>query len=106
MIRDRVRTFRKERRNTIRTDGNERVLARTLPKLSGEMSFSLRCLFLGHDYLMVRAPERLWLRCLECGQDTPGWSVGRVRSPQSKPAISGAPHPEPILREAEHPVAA
>jgi hypothetical protein len=32
-------------------------LARTLPQLQGEMSFSLRCLILGHDDAMVPVPE-------------------------------------------------
>jgi hypothetical protein len=70
------------------------------------MLFSLRCLFAGHDYVMVRAPERLWLRCNHCGHDTPGWPVGQVSSPQSKPALTGVRQPVRARRETEHPVAA
>jgi len=73
------------------------------------MSFSLWCLIFGHDDMMVRAPERLWLRCDHCGRDTPGWSLGRACSAataQSKPASTGAMHPRLPLPEAEHRVAA
>jgi hypothetical protein len=38
--------------------------------------FSVGCLILGHDDMMVRAPDRLWLRCQHCGRDTPGWTIG------------------------------
>jgi hypothetical protein len=36
---------------------------------------ALRCLFLGHDDIMVRAPERLYLRCEHCARETAGWTV-------------------------------
>jgi hypothetical protein len=39
--------------------------------------------------MMVRSPERLWLRCDHCGRDTAGWSLGRACSTptaESKPA--------------------
>ena len=39
------------------------------------MGFSIRCLLLGHDDSMVRAPERLRLRCDHCGRETPGWTL-------------------------------
>jgi hypothetical protein len=41
------------------------------------MSFSMRCLILGHDDMIMRAPARLSLRCDHCGRQTPGWSLGR-----------------------------
>jgi hypothetical protein len=44
------------------------------------MSFSMRCFLLGHDDSMVRAPERLWLRCEHCGRETSGWTLARGRS--------------------------
>jgi hypothetical protein len=40
------------------------------------MSISIRCLLLGHDDSMVRAPERLRLRCDHCGRETSGWTLG------------------------------
>ena len=39
------------------------------------MVISLRCLFLGHDDMMVRAPERLYLRCDHCGRESAGWTL-------------------------------
>ncbi len=42
---------------------------------------SIACLLMGHDDMLVRAPGRLWLRCNDCGRETPGWSVGLVIAP-------------------------
>lgn len=39
------------------------------------MVISLRCLLLGHEDMMVRAPERLCLRCDHCGRETAGWTL-------------------------------
>ena len=44
------------------------------------MYFSIKCLLLGHDDSMVRAQERLWLRCDHCGRETAGWKLDRSRS--------------------------
>jgi hypothetical protein len=41
----------------------------------------IACLLMGHDDMLVRAPGRLWLRCADCGRETPGWSVGRAAAP-------------------------
>ena len=30
----------------------------------------------GHEMITHREPERLSLRCLHCGLNTPGWSIG------------------------------
>jgi len=52
------------------------------------------CLLVGHDDMLVRAPGRLWLRCTDCGRDTPGWSVGRAAAPthrERRPALAGRP---------------
>ena len=38
--------------------------------------FSVGCLLLGHDDMMVRTPDRLWLRCQHCARDTSGWTIG------------------------------
>jgi hypothetical protein len=49
--------------------------------------FSLGCLLLGHDDMMVRAAGRIWLRCQDCGRDTPGWTIGPeplVHQPSSR----------------------
>jgi hypothetical protein len=73
------------------------------------MSFSLWCLIFGHDDMMVRAPERLRLRCDHCGRETPGWSLGRGSSAcvaHTKSAPTVATHPGLAVSEAEHRVAA
>jgi hypothetical protein len=41
------------------------------------MVMSLRCLVLGHGDVVVRAPERLYLRCDYCGRETAGWTLTR-----------------------------
>ncbi len=41
------------------------------------MLTSLRCLVLGHDDTIVRAPERLFVRCDHCGRETSGWTLTR-----------------------------
>ena len=41
------------------------------------MRFSMRCLLLGHEDMVVRSPERLRLRCDHCRRETPGWVLTR-----------------------------
>ena len=50
----------------------------------------LACLLVGHDDMVMRAPGRLWLRCNDCGRDTPGWLVGRSPSPTDRAATDVA----------------
>ena len=73
------------------------------------MSFSIKCLLLGHDDSMVRAPERLWLRCDHCGRETAGWTLARSRSPHemrsTATSFTGA-RPMTALHGIEHRVAA
>jgi hypothetical protein len=38
--------------------------------------FSAHCLLAGHDDLVMRAPDRIWLQCQDCGRQTPGWILG------------------------------
>jgi hypothetical protein len=43
------------------------------------------CAVAGHDYLVQAARHRLFLRCVDCGHETPGWRIdvrvtGTVRS--------------------------
>lgn len=35
----------------------------------------LRCWCHGHTMELRWAPDRLWLRCVECGRETPGWAL-------------------------------
>jgi hypothetical protein len=43
--------------------------------------FSVGCLILGHDDMMVRSSRRMWLRCQHCGRDTAGWIIGPEMTP-------------------------
>jgi hypothetical protein len=36
---------------------------------------SLRCWIFGHEDWVRRAPGRLYLECLDCGRETPGWTT-------------------------------
>jgi hypothetical protein len=48
----------------------------------------------GHDYLVKTADDRLFLRCVDCGHETPGWHVdvnANFRTKRSRRA--GPPRP-------------
>jgi len=47
--------------------------------------FSVGCLLLGHDDMMVRSTGRMWLRCQHCGRDTAGWTIGTETTPVHGP---------------------
>jgi hypothetical protein len=54
-----------------------------------EVGMSFRCLLTGHDDLIRRESDRMYLECCECGRHTRGWEVGRARrktSPQDEDA--------------------
>ena len=73
------------------------------------MPFSIKCLLLGHDDSMARAPEKLWLRCYHCGRETSGWTLARSRPPRGvRPAPTPfvEARPVPSLKGTEHRVAA
>ena len=57
---------------------------------------SLRCWIFGHEDWVRRVPGRLYLECLDCGRETPGWTTSRNQSDDGRTsaraqAISGAP---------------
>ena len=35
---------------------------------------SLKCWLIGHDDWIRRTPDRLYLKCFECGRETQGWA--------------------------------
>jgi hypothetical protein len=37
-----------------------------------------KCWVFGHDDWVRRAPGLLYLECLECGRETPGWTVAKL----------------------------
>ena len=38
---------------------------------------SVRCWIFGHDDWLRRASGRVYLECLDCGRQTPGWTTAR-----------------------------
>jgi hypothetical protein len=73
------------------------------------MSFSIRCLFLGHYDLIVRGPERLWLQCNHCGRETRGWNLASsISSHRDRLLQTSLPDAQPIspLHEFDHRIAA
>jgi Iron-sulfur cluster-binding domain len=52
----------------------------------------LTCAVMGHRTILQFEPRRLALRCVECGHETPGWSIGkfvpREVLPQRRATIS------------------
>lgn len=53
--------------------------------------FSIGCLLVGHDDIVVRNAGRIWLHCHDCGRDTPGWRVGPTSTADGR-AISVSQH--------------
>jgi hypothetical protein len=41
---------------------------------------SFRCWIFGHEDWVRRVPGRLYLECLDCGRETPGWTTTREQS--------------------------
>jgi hypothetical protein len=41
---------------------------------------SFRCWIFGHEDWVRRVPGRLYLECLDCGRETPGWTTSRHQS--------------------------
>ena len=52
---------------------------------------SLKCWFMGHDDWIRRTPDRLYLECLECGRETPGWFTKNHPGDRAGGAFAGAP---------------
>ena len=48
-----------------------------LARVSGRLSQTL-CGFRGHDTLLHFEDERLSLRCVSCGHETPGWELNEA----------------------------
>ena len=50
---------------------------------------AIRCLLMGHDDIVRRAPDRIFLECFDCGRSTAGWSLGPAASRQNRDARQG-----------------
>jgi hypothetical protein len=48
----------------------------------------LRCLLVGHDDRLKRLPNRLFLRCEECGRATRGWTIAANAPRLTAPVIT------------------
>jgi hypothetical protein len=55
---------------------------------------SLRCWIFGHEDWVRRAPGRLYLECLDCGRETPGWTTAQNQRHDATPGPSA---PDVIL---------
>jgi hypothetical protein len=52
-------------------------MPRVTLRLNIRRRLSLKCWVVGHEDLIRRAPDRLYLECFECGRETHGWTTGR-----------------------------
>lgn len=50
--------------------------------------FTLRCLLMGHDDLIRRECDRIYLECSDCGRATRGWTLGRSKN-RASPRTAG-----------------
>jgi hypothetical protein len=63
-----------------------------MPQLSlRRRRLSLKCWCMGHDDWIRRTPDRLYLECLECGRQTPGWLTKNHPVHRSGGPSAGAP---------------
>jgi hypothetical protein len=50
----------------------------------------LMCLVRGHEMVRYFEPRRMALRCLSCGHQTPGWTIGDAASNRSDASVRRA----------------
>jgi hypothetical protein len=66
--------------------------------LSGRMLDRVRqmlCGLHGHDSLLQFGRDRICLRCVSCGHETPGWELNEGTSTV---AVRNQPAPKPVVR--------
>jgi hypothetical protein len=56
----------------------------------------LICLLTGHKTILRFEPQRLALRCTECGYETPGWIIGEFTPSR---VVAGMPPEKPAARD-------
>lgn len=54
--------------------------SRVTPRFDVKRGLSLRCWIFGHEDWVRRVPGRLYLECLDCGNETQGWTTSRNQS--------------------------
>ena len=43
-----------------------------------DVGISFRCLLMGHEDLIARESDRIYLECCDCGRRTVGWQLART----------------------------
>ena len=71
-------------------------MSRVTLRFDVKRGLSLRCWLFGHEDWVRRVPGRLYLECLDCGRETPGWTTSRNQSDDGTTsaraqALSGPP---------------
>jgi hypothetical protein len=51
----------------------------------------------GHDRLVHFEQDRMFLRCVSCGHETPGWEMGELRRPAATARVERVPRHMPQL---------
>jgi len=51
------------------------------------------CGFHGHDHLLQFEQDRLFLKCVSCGHESPGWDLNEVPPTLSVDAVREEPAP-------------
>ena len=73
-----ARRFTKAKRNSSRGRSRHGIELKILVLAKGLVEmWSLRCLLIGHDDMLLRRPHRLSLQCSHCGRETKGWNLSR-----------------------------
>ena len=49
----------------------------------------------GHDTLLQFQEDRMFLRCVSCGHETPGWDVSEPTRESAPAQAQAQPHPKP-----------
>lgn len=48
----------------------------------------LICMLTGHTSILIFEPRRLALRCIQCGYETPGWTIGEFTPSRTTDSMS------------------
>jgi hypothetical protein len=55
----------------------------------------LLCGLQGHDSLLQFGQDRMFLKCVSCGHETPGWEISE---PSPAVSVQSEPRPRPMAR--------
>jgi hypothetical protein len=57
----------------------------------------LQCLISGHDSLLHRSEDRMYLECIRCGWESPGWELNVKESLESREQPRRQPVPHRLI---------